>query len=85
MPIPTSGFKTALGSSCLGLFSHIKQLYTVEEHKLATKDMAILRQYCNPFSTALQKTNKRINQYQEPPAKMSRGVKKLTSKSTSMH
>ena len=27
------GFKTVVGSSCLGLFSHTKQLYALEEHK----------------------------------------------------
>ena len=31
--IPTSGFETILGSSCLGLFSLMKQLYALEEHK----------------------------------------------------
>ena len=31
--IPTSGFEIILGSSCLGLFSHITQLYALEEHK----------------------------------------------------
>ena len=34
MHIATSGLETVLGSLCLGLFSHIKQLYALEEHKI---------------------------------------------------
>ena len=30
MHISTSGFETVLGLSCLGLFSHIKQLYALK-------------------------------------------------------
>ena len=33
MHIPTFGFELILGSPCLGLFFHIKQLYHLEGHK----------------------------------------------------
>ena len=52
MHIPTSGFETILGSPCLGLFSHIKQLYHLEEHKTLKVAHTLKKVSLNPSNVA---------------------------------
>ena len=52
MHIPTSGFETVFGLSCLGLFSHIKQLYALEEHKTLKVAHTLKKASLNPSNLA---------------------------------
>ena len=52
MYIPTSGFETILGSPCLRLFSHIKQLYHLEEHKTLKVAYTLKKVSLNPSNVA---------------------------------
>ena len=52
MHILTSGFETILGSSCLGLFSLMKQLYALEEHKTLKVAHTLKKASLNPNNLA---------------------------------
>ena len=52
MHISTVGFEAVLGSPCLGLFTHIKQLYALEEHKSLKVAHALKKASLNPSNVA---------------------------------
>ena len=52
MNIPTSNFESLLGSPCLGLYSNIKQLYALEEHKTLKIAHSLKKASLNPSNVA---------------------------------
>ena len=52
MNIPTSGFETIMGKSCIAQFSHIRRLYRLEEDKVLKIAHGLKKVSLNPSSLA---------------------------------
>ena len=52
MHIPTNGFESLLGSPCLRLFSNIKHIYALEEHKSLKVAHSLKKSSLNPSNIA---------------------------------